>query len=299
MSLAAVTKGVTERPIKCLVYAPEGVGKSSFAAGAPGAVFIDVEDGSHRLDVHRFPVPESLSDVYEAIDQLYNDHDFKTVVIDTVDQLEYLLWKHMCERDKKSSIEAYGYGKGYTEAVDEWETLLGKLDGLVNQRGMNVILVGHVGIRTTKNPSGMDHDKYELRIHHKAAGVVKEWCDLVGFANYETTYSEDSTTGRIKATDTGRRLVYWQRDRGFDAKTRYDIPGKMELSWTTFAKHLAEARTAETTDYATLIEEEMKKLPDDKKGDIVDKVSSLLSSGADLQKLKACYKRLLEINKGG
>ena len=48
-----ISRGVTNSPVRAVVYGPEGVGKTTFASAWPGAVFIDVEGGSNHYDVAR------------------------------------------------------------------------------------------------------------------------------------------------------------------------------------------------------------------------------------------------------
>lgn len=233
-------------------YGAEAVGKSTLGAYSPAPIFIDVEDGTSNLDVARYifrdgadgHVPRTLSEIYAAIAALLEkEHPFKTVVIDTLDRLESLIWAHILERDsgkqsamnkagkKLQSIESYGYGKGYVLALDEWRRLCRQLDQLRLKRGMNVMLLGHAQIRLFKNPEGEDYDRYHLRVNDKAAGFIKEWCDIVGFCCYEeggAKLSDDDR--RAKGYSTGRRLIRLERTAAYDAKTRFPLPDVIELA---------------------------------------------------------------------
>ena len=93
MTVANVIKGKVEVPIAFLIYGVEGIGKSTFAAGAPSPIFIEPEsDGTARLDTQRFPRPEAWSDITDAVSSLtVDDHRFQTLVIDTLDAAEGLL----------------------------------------------------------------------------------------------------------------------------------------------------------------------------------------------------------------
>jgi len=125
MSLAAVTRGQVSKPHRVLIYGPEGVGKTTFAASAPDPIIIGTEDGSGALDVPRFPRPESWGDVLEAVDALTaKGHDYRTCVIDSLDWAEPMVWAHVCAASSKSSIEDFGFGKGYVEALNEARKLL-------------------------------------------------------------------------------------------------------------------------------------------------------------------------------
>lgn len=235
MTLESIQGGRRVRPVRVVGYGPEGVGKSTFGAGAPSPVFIGPEDGTDHLDVQRFPAPKSLEDVYDAVRVLgTTDHSYQTLVIDTLDWMEPVLWDHICKRDAQDNIEAYGYGKGYVAAVDEWRRLLSILDRLRDVKSMHIVLLAHSWIRSFKNPEGEDFDRYQLKLHDKSSGLIKEWADCVLFFNYETYAAKDSKTKRIRGVSTGSRLIHTTRTAAYDAKNRYDLPESMPLDWSDF-----------------------------------------------------------------
>ncbi len=174
MQLSGVVKGKQAKSWRILLYGTEGVGKSTFASQCPAPIFLGAEDGTAHLDVQRFPSPSCWDDILSAVKILADDkHEFKTLVVDTVDWVEPLLWAHICKRDKKQDIEDYGYGKGYQCALDEWRTFLALLEKL-REKSINVLLLGHSHLKTFKNPTDEDFDRYELKLHAKAAGLLKE-----------------------------------------------------------------------------------------------------------------------------
>lgn len=251
MTLANVQKGKRQRPHRVIQYGPEGIGKSSFAAGAPKPIFIPVEDGTDHLDVERFPKPDSWKDLRAAVRELGTaKHDYQTLVIDTLDAAEALLWKHMIERDvfvpsskgkeKLRDIEDYGYGKGYGKALEDWRGLLKDIELLQLQRGMHFVGIAHSQVKTFKNPAGGDFDRYELKVNNKAAGLFKEWSDTVLFANYETFAKKDEANPRrVRGLDTGARLLFTERRAAYDAKHRGHLPDQIPLSWADFANECA------------------------------------------------------------
>lgn len=235
MAFANVRTGVIKNhPRRVLLYGPEGIGKSTFAMGAPKPIFLCPEDGTAQLDIARFPEPHSWSDVHEAIDACKRDeHPYETLVVDTLDWIEPLVWESICKRDGKRNIEDYGYGKGYVAALDEWRKLVHALDGLRAAKRMNVVLLAHSLVKTFKNPEGEDYDRYNLKIHEKAAGLFKEWVDACLFANYET-FVDKSGGGRAKGIAGGARVVHTERRAAWDAKNRYGLPEQLPLSWADF-----------------------------------------------------------------
>ena len=55
MGSYTVSSGVIHAPVKVVLYGPEGIGKSTFAAKFPSPVFIDTEGGTKKLNVNRLP----------------------------------------------------------------------------------------------------------------------------------------------------------------------------------------------------------------------------------------------------
>lgn len=245
MLLTNVNRGILHKPIRVLLFSTEGLGKTTWASRAPSPIYIGTEDGTSNVDVARFPEPTAWSDVFDALHVLTHDaHEFKTVVFDTVDWLEPLCWQAVCARAKIASIEDLNFGKGYTAALDEWRLLLVRLEKLRATKAMHVILLAHAWVKSFKNPEGDDFDRYELKLHAKSGGLLKEWVDAVLFGNYET-FTHKTKQDRIKGMDSGARVVHTQRRAAWDAKNRYDLPETMPLDWEIFAEHVASHRPGE------------------------------------------------------
>lgn len=232
MQLSNVKKGRLETPLCVVLYATEGVGKSTFAADAPKPIFLGAEDGTAHLDIARFPVPATWEECLEALDVLRSEtHDYKSVVIDTADWIEPLIHDFVCREGGKKSIEEFSYGKGFSAALDYWRELTKKLDAL-RANGMNVIVLAHAQVKTFRNPVGDDYDRYELKLHGKASSLLKEWANAVLFANYKTYTREKE--GRVRAIGDGSRVVFTEHRPAWDAKNRYGLPYELPLSWAEF-----------------------------------------------------------------
>jgi hypothetical protein len=254
MTLGNIVTGRVAKPIRAMLYGVEGIGKSTFAANAPKPIFLGTEDGTSELDVARFPEPGTWTEGLDAIQELTTtDHDYKTLAIDTLDWLEPLCWKAVCIKGGWSSIEDAGYGKGYVAALDEWRIMLARLDRLRQVKKMHVVLLAHSWIKPFKNPEGDDFDRYELKLHAKTGGLLKEWCDVVMFANYETFTKKKSEKDRAKGVDAGARVMHSQRRAAWDAKNRYDLPETMPLDWELFAESVAAHKPGEPAFYRARI----------------------------------------------
>lgn len=289
--LAAVTRGRVASPDRILLYGPEGVGKSSWGAGATGAIFLPAEDGTDRIDCARLPTPQKWPDVFDAIEELRTaKHDYRTLVVDTLDAIEPLCWRYITTRDGMDSIEAYGYGKGYTAAVDEWRRLLAECERLRRERGMQIVFLAHAQIRPFKNPEGDDYDRFELKLNAKAGGVIKEWCDSVLFARFEEMAHKDGKTKRVRGISTGARIVHTLRTAAYDAKSRYALPETLPLDYDEYAAAVAAGQPESAADVRARIAAKLPQLTDAAKRAAVEK--HVASIGDDVTKLAAAENKL-------
>jgi hypothetical protein len=248
MTLASVQKTIGAKPDRILLVGTEGVGKTTFAAEAPAPIFICAEDGLPKTlgEMPHFPEPQTFADVLEAIRTLSRDeHEYRTLAIDTLDWLEPLIWKDLCARNSWSDIEAPGYGKGYVAATEEWRKLLAALDGLRQKKGMEVILIAHAAIRTFQNPAGNDYSRYEVKLNKQAAALVKEWADVNLFAIHEEFAQVKNGKETRKGVSTGRRVIHTERSAAWDAKNRYALPTTLPLNYADYSDARAACRPAD------------------------------------------------------
>ena len=223
-----ITEGIVQRPQRLLIYGAEGIGKTTFASQMPDPLFIDVEDGSGHLPVRRMPVPPDWDTLLAEIDSVYEEpKGISTIVIDSADAAERLCQSKVIERAKKKSIEAWGYGKGYVVAAEEYQNLLTALDRCI-RRGVNVVMVAHSQLRKVERPDEEGaYDRFEVKLNKHVASKTKEWADAVLFLDYETFVSVDES-GKGKASG-GKRVIRTSHSVSWDAKNRFDLPDKLML----------------------------------------------------------------------
>lgn len=232
--LAAVKSGVLACPSRTVLYGPEGIGKSTFAACAPSPIFLGAEEGTSQLDVSRLPEPRTWNDICDAVEELTTaQHSYHTLVLDTIDWLEPIAWDEVCRASGKQNIEDLGYGKGYVAALDLWRSLLARLDRLRSTKGMHIIALAHAMIRTFHNPAGDDYDRYELKLHARASGLWKEWCDSLLFASHDDIVRKGDN-GKGRGISTGARIIHTTHNAAWDAKSRYAVPDSMALDWDEY-----------------------------------------------------------------
>lgn len=233
--LAAVKHGVQKRPLRMVLYGVEGIGKTLFASNAPSPIFLGSEDGFGTIDAARFPAPQSWSDVRAAVNELATQaHEFKTLVIDTADWIEPLVFADICARAGKANVEAFGFGKGYVIAVDEgWRPLLAQLEEL-GRKGMHVIILAHAKAENHQPPDGEAYERWTLKIDKRAGGLLKEWCDTLLFANWGGAIV-DKSGKKARAIGERYRALYTESSSGaFEAKNRFGLAPVLNLDWAEF-----------------------------------------------------------------
>lgn len=281
MTMKNVTTGKLETPLAVLLYGTEGIGKSTFAAGAPSPIFLDPDGSTGELDVARFPKPESWLECVEALDTLLTEkHAYKTFVLDTADALEALIHREVCRVGGKKGIEDFGFGKGYTAAVEIWQQLLGKLDA-IRGKGMHVVLLAHAHVKAFNNPAGENYDRYRLRLNDKYGDILKAWPSAVLFANYKTyTHEKD---GKVRALGDGSRVVFTEHRPAFDAKNRYGLPFEMPLDWAEFERGARSGEPIAIEEITKGVEELLALVTDDETKK--QAAASLERCGKDVRKL--------------
>lgn len=245
--LKKVTRGKIQKPYGIVIYGPGGVGKSTFASQAPNPIFLGPEQGTNNLDVARFPKIESWADTRAAVRELINDeHDFKTLIVDSLDWVEPLLYEEICRRygTKTMELAAGGYGKAYKEATVEWSDFIKDLDRL-RERGVNVILIAHCKITEFHDPQiQVPVDRYGLKLRDTESAKFEEWCDAMLFATFQTVSKKADHGDYMQAFTTGNRVLHVERSATHDAKNRYGLRQPIELSWQAFVDAVAASNAA-------------------------------------------------------
>lgn len=238
-----ITRGKIAKPLKTVIYGPEGIGKTTFATHFPDPLYCDTEGGSHNIDVARTPVPTSWAMLLDIVQEIIKDPILcRTFVLDTADWAERLCVKHVCDKYNQSGVETFGYGKGYVYVYEEFGRLLDLLSTLI-ERGVHVVVTAHAQLRKFEQPDEMgSYDRYELKLSKKTgaqvADMLKEWADLLLFANYKTLVvnvdGQGATKGKNKAQG-GQRVMYATHTPSWDAKNRHGLPDEMPFDFKPIA----------------------------------------------------------------
>ncbi len=227
-----ILKTKKSKPPRILIHADHGLGKSSLAAAAPDPIFIQTENGLEEIDTSAFPLCLTFDDVMAQLSWIYQkEHEFKTVVIDSLDWLEALVFKHVCQASGKQSIADFGYGAGYTAALEQFGRVIKALTAIRDERNMAVIMTAHSQVKTYQNPLGSDYDRFQIKLRDKNAEIFMEWCDLIAFLHFQvfTKTKKDGFGESTKAIGGDSRVLSCSPSAAYVSKNRYGITTDIEL----------------------------------------------------------------------
>jgi hypothetical protein len=233
-----ITKGPRKAPVRAVIYAIAGFGKTSTAAGIPGALFIDVEGSSERYDVARIEAKTHV-EILAALKDVARDalalqaKGFFTIIVDTADWVQAAIEDAMCRAQNKPSIAecSGGFGKGYVEAGRKFSEILGLCDTLVFN-GFHVVFLAHSAVKKVSPPGELQtYDRFVLAMDEKNfATPLYEWAEMVLFGRFEADVVEIKEGKKIKATDAAQRRVLHTSDAtAWFAKNRFSLPREIAV----------------------------------------------------------------------
>lgn len=246
-----IKRGKQQRPQRVIIYGPEGVGKSTLAAGLPAPLFLDTEEGTQHMNVDRIQV-DHYGAMLDALQDIYKEArngslPYKTLVIDTGDRLwdmcacQVIKDYNASPKDGKiSSIESIGYGKGYAQASEMFVNLLSVFDNCRNA-GLHIAVICHCRVETVNPPEGEAYTMYTIKINAPAKQAItakeklKEWGDAILFCNYVTTFTDG---GKAKGGEL--RAVYKLKKSQTFSPWPDAFPNVEELTGVAF-KHFMDA----------------------------------------------------------
>lgn len=242
-----IIKGKQHSAKKVVIYGPEGIGKSTFASKFPDPVFIDTEGSTKDMDVSRFEKATSWQMLTDQIRYVRDNPSVcRSLVIDTADWAEQMCIEDLCNRNGKKGIEDFGYGNGYVYAKEDFGRFLNLLTEVVDA-GVNVVITAHAQIRKFEQPDELGaYDRYELKLGKKTQSqtspLLKEWADMVLFANYKTLSVSVDDKGKKHKAQGGRRVMYTIHHPCWDAKNRYGLPDECGFDYSII-RHIIEPDT--------------------------------------------------------
>ena len=218
--------------MRVIIYGAPGVGKTTCASCFPDPILIRTEDGASEIDVPTFPLVRSLSDLGDAIQTLQGEHNFKTLIIDSLDWLEPLVFASVCEGNGKRNISDFSFGSGYQLALSTWKMITQTLDMLRARKGMHIVLIAHADTKKIDPPDGVPYVRYDMKLQTLACNHIMEWSDYMFFLTRQSTVqAADERRGtRGKAISTGERVIHLSGGVAFQGKSRKALPSEITCS---------------------------------------------------------------------
>lgn len=259
ISLQTLRRKAEPKPPIVILYGTHGIGKTTLAVGGADPVVAAIEDGLGQLDAPSWSI-RSYADMMEAIGALYGEeHDRKTLIIDSLDWLEELVWAETCRQNAWQNMESEGFGKAYVAADKIWRDYLDGIKALRDEKGMTIIQIAHEQIVRFNSPQTEPYDRHTIKLHKRASGLVQEHADIIGFMGYRVSIAESRTAtqkagqGTKRGVGGGQRVLHLEERPAFIAKNRFGMPASIDLPtqaeawkspatiWQAFAQHLPNA----------------------------------------------------------
>lgn len=253
ISLASLQRSSNTLDPMLLIYGTAGMGKTSLALEAPDPVYIQISPERPPVGVETVGFGEltSWEELLQALESLNSDENqFRTLIIDSLDALEPLIWRDVCVSNQWTSIETPGYGKGYIIADAHWQQLIEMCDYLRRTRGMTIIWLALATAKDHEEPGSQPYKRYDLKLHKRAEGLVTQAADGVFFVNTKVVIKEaEAGFGKkaIHAEGGGSRWLFSDGRPAFVAKNRFGMPDAIMLpkgkAWNEIAKYLPQTNT--------------------------------------------------------
>jgi hypothetical protein len=291
--LSKVERGVRRKPLCIVFYGAKGIGKSSFPLGAPNPIYLGSEDNS-ELNAAKFPQVRKWADFEQSLAALVKeDHNYKTLVIDTVDNLQEIAELEILSKEPgKTMATAFGgYGKAYEKMANMFlHVRESYLKVLRETKGMNIVLLAHADKTKHEDPiTGGSWDNFQTSIHKKIKPIFEDWSSAILFANYhvEEGKKENHFTG------DGTRYIWTQERPSHAAKNRFDLPLTLDFkkdgAWANLIDLIEKfyAKYGNSEEIKREIEELLPNMPEEVRPKVLELVAKAGENSEELNKIVA------------
>ncbi|MBN6739777.1 ATP-binding protein [Acidithiobacillus sp. MC6.1] len=245
MALLNLQQGGQMEPVRMILYGKNGIGKTTFGAGMPQPFILAVEDGIGPMPVmydraHNKTYDQILGTLME-VGGHFQSGQFRSLVVDSMDALQVKIMDKVLTENNKKHISDFSYGKGYGIFGQEWEGFKNLMERFRVELGANILLIAQCESRTIADPINGDHDSNTMRLDKRATGVLRDWSDLVAFAQLESNPIRNKNGEIIRLQETGRRILRTSPSEAFDAKNRFNMPSELPLAWVAVEQAIRNA----------------------------------------------------------
>ncbi len=240
MSLKGILKKAKQRPPVILVHGGPAVGKTTLGSQFPKPIIVTTEYGMGKIKCDHFPVAKTFDEFMDNMKQVRDgEHEYKTLVVDSVDWLQTLIHEKYCVVENIKSVESKGFGKGYVECLEYWRQYLDILDAC-RDRGMIIFQIAHSEIKKVEDPRVDSWDRYVIKLHRRASDLLQEHCDIIFFAAFKLgqVKRQGKGGGLTNKTIKGDRCLYAIDNPAYLAKNRYNLPEELPFDWEVIREEI-------------------------------------------------------------
>lgn len=247
-----VTKGKVKKPIAMILYGVHGIGKSTFATECEDPIFIGSEEND-ELEAARLPKIKTWPDLIAQLEWIKKS-DHKTVVIDTMDELETIAQNEILKKEpgKTMATACGGYGKAGEVMERMFLAVRDSLSYLRDEKGMNIVILCHHEKNKHEDPITLTtYDNYSTALHKKIKPIFEDWVSIIAFANDKLMKIKNSNEKETVIGD-GERVMYFESRPSHVAKNRFKLPEEIEFpengTWQFIKNHVDEFFKAAKTE---------------------------------------------------
>jgi AAA domain len=265
ISLESIRTGIAKDAPIITIFGDGGIGKTSFCANAPAPIFIFTEKSLGKLDVPRFTytdedgseryIANTFEEVMISLSQLLGNHNYKTVVIDSLDWLEPLVENYLFRMRPTNSkgkviknIKDYGYNDGPSFAMSYWKEYFDLLTEIQKKKDMIILQTAHRAVVKMTPPDSDAYTAYNIKLESKAREKIIEGSDVVLYASTKLGLTQEElgfNQTRNRAVGSGDRYVYTQERPSHEGKNKYSLPYEIAIKdenwselWSIMAAHI-------------------------------------------------------------
>lgn len=230
-----------------IIYGRAGIGKTTLAAHLPSPIFLECEQGltsPELADVPTFGLLRSYEDFKSAITTVAkhaHEEGWRTLVIDTIDALDPLVQKYVCEANGWKQLTDGAYGAGKNAHVDAWNKLIVVLRSIRNDVGMGVVMLGHhKPIKVISPETDEPYEQQSLTLHPEITKALIGHSDFVLFATRPANTVSTDLGFKKKATRaiTEAPVLYTEETGAWVAKNRFGMTPKLPMSAEAICEHV-------------------------------------------------------------
>lgn len=253
--MKGILRGRQGGPRRVLFHGTNFIGKTTFASQAFGGCLLGNFEDDKDADMDKTPVLRRWEDYIEwfgaggHIDVAASKSDFpyRWIALDTIDALQSLIEKHICQAKGVDSMAAdcFSYGKGGKLVEAYWMKVKASLDWLHSERGLGIILLAHSEAVKMTPPDAPSYERWEPAVGEFARDLLCDWVQEIFFGSFRTFIAtEDAGFNRTRNIAAGgtERVIKTTPSAGVRAKNRLNMPEELSpFGFMDYAKFFVPA----------------------------------------------------------